>query len=122
MSTEYTMQHPASGRVYCLLGNAARNRQTVTYSDVAEAMGVAAEWPHWGPVWDLADAINTFERAAGRPMLSALIVHQWHDHRPGRGFFRCAIRFGHDVALDDPVGMEVFWQDERDAVYKDWAA
>lgn len=75
-----------------LLVGAARQRETVTYSELAEVLGVEISGPHWAaPIGRLLERVSEDEAAAGRPMLSAIVVAKG-SKLPGGGFFRLGQR------------------------------
>ena len=112
--------HEAFFPVREALIEAARDRRLLTYPDVAAIMSLPGAGYDMGrKVGAMADAINRFERDAGRPMLSALIV-QTQSRRPGEGFYACAIQFGRATGFADDVSKRAFWESERDKVYAEW--
>jgi hypothetical protein len=109
-------------RVRDALIEAARDRRLLTYPDVAIIMGLPRSGYDMGrKVGAMADAINRFERDAGRPMLSALLV-QTQSRRPGDGFYACAIQLGIVTGFADDASKRAFWEDERDKVYAYWTS
>lgn len=112
--------HEAFFPVRDALIEAARDRRLLTYPDVAAIMGLPGAGYDMGrKVGAMADAINRFERDAGRPMLSALIV-QTQSRRPGEGFYACAIQFGRATGFADDASKRAFWESERDKGYAEW--
>ncbi|MCW5712964.1 MAG: hypothetical protein KIT43_00420 [Bauldia sp.] len=59
--------------------------------------------------------ISVEEDAAGRGMLSVLVVHKGGDMRPGNGFFELAQQLGRDAKDRD-----AFWASEMRAVQDAW--
>jgi hypothetical protein len=58
--------------------------------------------------------------AAGKPMLSALVVNQ-DTKIPGPGFFELAVALGKLPAGASDQDKKAFWQKELEAVYSaDW--
>lgn len=103
---------------YSTLINAARQRGTVTYQELAEALG----WPTSGSYmgWltgGMGGAISYNEHRHGRPMLSAILVNV--KGRPSEGFFEFARKLGrlHSADREDE---ERFWEAEKQAVYETW--
>ena len=103
-------------RIAARLRAVARAGQTVTYNDLAAVVG-----------WDMDDpataravagslrAISTAEHAAGRPLLSAVVVGA-KTGRPGKGFFKLAQRLGrYDGAADG-----TFFAQELRRVHAHW--
>lgn len=62
---------------------------------------------------DLIGDVARSEDAAGRGILSVLVVHKHGDKMPGQGFFKLAAELGRDA--DDQVKL---WSDELHLVYR----
>lgn len=97
----------------------ARRSRLVTYSEVAEAVrpysAVRLERP-FSPLHAWLGNVSRFEVAAGRPMLSAIVVTQ-DTGRPGEGFGPFAAEeLGMDVSDES-----TFWIHQRDSVWKLWS-
>jgi hypothetical protein len=104
--------------VYCLLISAARSRDTVTYQQVAQIMGLLPQGHHMGAeTGHLLGEISEDECRHGRPMLSALAVSVLG--MPGEGFFKLATQLGRFDPSSGPT-QRGFWEKERDAVYEAW--
>lgn len=100
----------------------ARDRSTITYSDLcAEAAraGAIRLEPHDAPLAALLGQVNVLEHEAGRPLISALVVHKTGDWQPGVGFWSMARDLGIDPGSDDEVRME-FWVRELENCYTAW--
>ena len=79
------MEHQA---VYERLVQAARASQFVHYGELAKMLGIDMDNPHFGAqVGKVLGRISEDEVAAGRPMISAIVVSK-DDMLPGRGFFK----------------------------------
>lgn len=87
--------------IYGKLREVARNRDTISYEDVGNLVGLQMEDPaHRNELVGLLDQISRHEHRAGRPMLSAVVVHK--DTRiPGQGFFKLARELGRYSGSDD---------------------
>lgn len=104
--------------VYCALINAAKNRGTITYQDVAQIMGLPPSGSHMGrETGFMVGAISRDEHHYGRPMLSAICVNV--KGMPGEGFFVLAKELG-KLQDDSEEGRRRFWEEEKQAVYKTW--
>lgn len=66
----------------------------------------------------MLDKINHEEKAAKRPMLSALVVHAM-EKTPGVGLYECARGLGR-LKSRDRFEELAFWVDEVKAVYSYW--
>lgn len=106
--------------VYCELISAACSRGTLTYSEVADIMGLPPSGNYMGrEVGQMLGEISQNEYHAGRPLLSAVAVSKRRGV-PGRGFFGLAREFG---KLQDNTTEEDerrFWEEEKAAVYAAW--
>ena len=99
-----------------LLAGHAKRRQMIAYSDfVSEIESIRIE-PHDPRLAHFLDVISRQESAAGRGMLTALVVHKRGDFQPGPGFFELAQRLGHDV-----TDIEKFWIQEVKRIFAAWA-
>ena len=88
-------------RMAARLRAVARAGRTVTYNDLAAAVGWDMDDPAAArEVAGILRAISTAEHAAGRPLLSVVVVGA-KAGRPGKGFFKLAQRLGrYDGAAD----------------------
>src|SRR5574337_953330 len=71
------------------LQRVARERTTITYSELCEGMaraGVLRLEPHSSELARMLGQVNLLEHEAGRPFISALVVHKGGDWQPGPGF------------------------------------
>lgn len=79
--------------VYLRLVGAARAGEFVHYAELAKVLGIDIETAHFGVhVGKVLGQISEDEIAAGRPMLSAIVVSR-DTMLPGHGFFR----LGHEL-------------------------
>ncbi|MDQ3743093.1 MAG: hypothetical protein M3444_01800 [Acidobacteriota bacterium] len=106
--------------LYCALINAAQNRSTITYKDVAEIMGLPPTGSHMGAeTGRMLGVISEDEFNNGRPLLSAVAVSSVSGS-PGEGFFGWAKDLGR-LKDDSKEGKKRFWEEEKAAVYETWA-
>ena len=104
---------------YCALINAARNRGTITYKEIAEITGLPTSGSYMArEVGQLLFEISEEERNQGRPMLSALVVSSTNN-APGPGFFGLAQDWG-KFTDNSAEGKRRFWEEEKGAVYAAW--
>lgn len=81
-----------------LIGERARTRGMIPYSELVDGITAIRFEPNARPLFDLLDEISTEEAAAGRGMMTALVVHKTGDRQPGPGFFELAKRLSRDVS------------------------
>lgn len=106
-------------RVLSRLVTAAEERATLTYPELAEALGLTPRGAHLGAqVGRILDLVSEDEVRAGRPMLSAVVVG--YRRGPGPGFYRLARDLGR-LEASDTRGERDFWKTELEAVYETWA-
>jgi hypothetical protein len=93
--------------VYDRLVKAASARATVFYGELADLIGTPEGHPDFGATaGETLGEINRSEVAAGRPMLSAIVVSP-DDHLPRRGFFNLGQELGVTLPDEDEVSFAV---------------
>lgn len=98
---------------------AARRRGTVTYREIAFVTGLPMVGHQMATeVGTLLGEISEDEFREGRPMLSALAVHE-QDGQPGKGFFVLATQLG-QLKDNSEDGKKRFWEKEVAAIYGVW--
>ena len=103
--------------VYAELIQVAQHRGTITYQDIAVIAGLPTQGSYMGSeLGKILGTISQDEHDAGRPMLSAVVVHK--DGTMGDGFFTFARELGLIGPEDDE---EAFLKAEREKVYQTWA-
>ena len=96
----------------------AQRRETIFYADVARLADLHVRST---PFYELLDAISVHEHAAGRPLLTAVVVRTV-DGMSGQGFFKLAARLRlHRGGYHSRANNARYWQRERDRVYAEWA-
>ena len=95
-------------KLYGLLVEMARHRQTIAYSATGKSRAVI------GP---LLDEINRHENLEGRPLISVIVVHKGTT-QPGDMFFGCAIDLNR---FRDGEDRKAFVDAEREWVFRTWA-
>ena len=94
------MEHQA---VYERLVKAARAGEFVHYGELAKMLGIDMDNPHFGAqVGKVLGQISEDEVAAGRPMISAIVVSR-DTMLPGSGFFK----LGQELHRTDPGEDEI---------------
>lgn len=103
--------------LYRALIEVARQRDTITYGEIAPLVGLTmVRPPDRGALGALLDEVDRAELAAGRPLLCAIVVRRDRG-LPGRGFFRNARLLGFDPESADAA----FWRAELERVHDWWA-
>ena len=100
---------------------AAQRCETLAYSELANAInrecGIQSPYRgHDSRLFNLLGEISTEENAAGRGMLTAIVV-RLGEGWPGDGFFNLARRLGRNVPKD-VHGMAEFWCAEVRRVFE----
>src|SRR5689334_18941892 len=80
-----------------LLVSYAKRRQMIPYSDFVHKVEAIELAPHDPRLAHFLGEISSEESAAGRGMLTVLVVHKSGDMQPGPGFFELAQQLGHKV-------------------------
>ncbi len=94
----------------------ARLRGMIPYSDLVAEVKAIKFHPHDTGFHHLLGEISVEESAAGRGMLSVIVVHKHGDMQPGPGFFELAKSLGHKT--NDVLA---FWVSELKAVHGYWS-
>ena len=92
----------------------ARIESDMTYGELTRAIRNISFEPHDHVFHLMLGQISEEEDAAGRGMLTALVVCQ-DDRRPGPGFWRLAARLGRNTK-----DREKFWTEEFQQVVRGW--
>jgi hypothetical protein len=104
--------------VYCRLLHAARKKESVSYEEIGQIMGLEAHLGMAREIGQLLGEINEDEHNNGRPMLSAVAVEPT-TRMPGEGFFQFAKELNRFAGETDEDKRE-FWRDEIQRVYEIW--
>ena len=92
----------------------AREGRTIPYAEVASEIG----WAPNGIGRPLLGQIAEEESAAGRSLLTAVVVRSGRRGLPGDGFFTLAQSLGHCLGARSP---EDCWRDELEKTYAYWS-
>ncbi len=96
------------------IGARAKNESTITYSDLAKQIHSITFGPSDYAFHYLLFEVSKDEDAAGRGLLSALVVRK-EDGMPGQGFFDVARELGRDVK-----DQTRFWTEELKLIFAKW--
>ncbi|PTE11771.1 hypothetical protein [Mesorhizobium helmanticense] len=92
----------------------ARTGNPITYSDLVAQIKAVRMEPHDTRLAHFLGEISTEEHEAGRPLITALVVHK-HDLQPGKGFLELAMSLG--FSFVDEVQ---FWSDQILLLQRQW--
>jgi hypothetical protein len=81
-----------------ILADRARLRGMIPYSDLAAKLKSIRLEAHDQRLFHLLGEVSSEEDAAGRGMLSVVVVHKSGDMQPGPGFFELAKQLGRDTS------------------------
>jgi hypothetical protein len=97
-----------------ILIECAKNRQTITYSELSNQI-TAAHIPHHGfKMVGLLDEISSDEFAQGRAPLATLVVRK-SDGLPGGGYFKKS--FPNNAPMEN---LRNYWELEFESTCRDW--
>lgn len=106
----------AKNEAKTLLADCARRRQMIPYSSFVKKIQSITLEAHDPRLPHFLGEVTSEESAAGRGMLTALVVHKVGDLQPGPGFFELARQLGHQF-----TDIEKFWIQEVKRVFEVWA-
>ncbi len=98
-----------------ILISVAEQRALITYSELCARIQGESFEPHDLRMWEVIGDISRDEEAAGRGLLSVLVVHKHGDLEAGRGFTSLADYFGRDVSdrtrcfVDEVKRVHYYW-------------
>ena len=105
--------------VYCELIQAARTRTYLSYSEIAQIMGLPPSGNYMAKeIGAMLGEISGDEVSQGRPMLSVLAKSK-NLPRPGKGFFVLAKQMGIYKGEGEEEEKR-FWEETCEAVYSTW--
>lgn len=107
----------AKAEACAILMECARRRGMITYSDLVAQIQSVKMKPHDSRLAHFLGEISAEEDAAGRGMLTVLVVHKTGDMEPGPGFYELAQYLERDVS--DP---QKCWIDELHRVHREWSS
>jgi hypothetical protein len=98
-----------------LLVVVAKQQARISYSDLCSRVKSISIEPNSTILAYLLDSISKEEDAAGRGMLSVVVVHKDGDMQPGVGFYKLGKHLGKNTS--DKV---LFWLNEFNKVHSYW--
>jgi hypothetical protein len=105
----------AKAEARAIMVDRARLRGMISYSDLVASIGTLRMEPHDPRLFHLLGQISSEEDAAGRGMLTVIVVHKNGDMQPGPGFFELAEHLGRDT-----TDILKCWVDELHRVHAVW--
>lgn len=94
----------------------AKIQRTIPYSTLAAMIQTIHIEPDSYGFFEMLGEVSRAENAAGRGMLTVLVVHKDGDMQPGPGFYKLAKELGRDT-----TDLVKCWIDELKAVYAKWS-
>jgi hypothetical protein len=94
----------------------ARLRGMIPYSDLVSRIETIRMQPDSSALGHMLGEISQAEDAAGRGMLSVIVVHKVGDMQPGPGFFQLAKKLGRDTS-----DILTCWVEELKRVHRYWS-
>lgn len=104
----------AKSEALTVLKQRAKRGDPITYSDLVKKITVLRMEPHDTRLAQFLGEISTEEHGAGRPLITALVVHK-HDLQPGKGFFELSRSLGYSF-----VDEIEFWSDQIERLCRQW--
>ena len=98
-----------------ILVECARLRDMIPYSDLVSRIETISMEPDSFALAHMLGEISEEEDAAGRGMLSVIVVHKVGDMQPGPGFFQLAKKLGRDTS-----DKTTCWVEELRRVHGHW--
>jgi hypothetical protein len=81
-----------------LLTRVAARRGMITYSELSNGIQSLRIEPFGLPMSEMLGEIAEDEDAAGRGLLTVIVVHKFGDMEPGKGFYDLAAKLGRDTS------------------------
>lgn len=108
--------------IYNRLIELARAGRLTAYSEIAPLAGLSMEIAEDRKrISQLLEEIAMHEFNAGRPMLTAIVVHLGGDNNPGEGFFAIATQIGRFSGSRQQIPRLEFWSRQVQEVYNYWS-
>ena len=105
----------AKGQARAAITSRATAGRTINYTELVSQITAVRFRPNDVRLDHLLGEIASEEDAAGRGMLTVVVVHKSGDKRPGPGFFELAEHLGRDTSDHDAL-----WFSELRRVYAVW--
>lgn len=99
-----------------ILTDRARLRGMIPYSELVGRIETIRMEPDSHALAHMLGEVSEEEDAAGRGMLSVIVVHKVGDMQPGPGFFQLAKKLGRDTS-----DILTCWIEELKRVHRHWS-
>ena len=106
----------AKNEARSILIERAKTRSMITYSELVRQIHSAKMEAHDSRLDHFLAELSLEEDAAGKGMLTVLVVHKYGDLEPGRGFYKLARSLGRDTS-----DLQKCWVDELHRVHREWS-
>lgn len=106
----------AKGEIKDVLAARARVPGMIPYSELVSKLTTVRLQPNSPALAALLGEVSMEEDAAGRGMLSVIVVHKHGDMQPGSGFFELASKLGRDTS-----DIMRCWVNELHVVHRYWS-
>ena len=110
-----TQWESAKAEALAIMIERAKVRGMIAYSDLASRIHAFTMQAHDPRLFHLLGEVSSEEDAAGRGMLTVIVVHKVGDMQPGPGFFELAKSLGRDT-----TDILKCWVDELHLVHAVW--
>ncbi len=92
-----------------------RKNRFITYKELMHEMG----GPGRAHIAEVLDEVSCAEHAAGRPLITALVIHKGIDSRPGYGFWYISV-LPNSIKNASEYDKIAFWQKECEKLWSYW--
>lgn len=110
-------------QLYDRLTVIAKSEDIVTYGQIAPVVGLSMDVDaDRAKMSAYLEEIVRNEHAAGRPLLTSIVVHAGGDNNPGEGFFQIATELKYFSGSRDQFKRLQFWVDAVKKTHRYWSA
>jgi hypothetical protein len=99
-----------------VLSERAKIRGIIGYAELISEVPAIQFERHSAPFTAMLQEVAALEDAAGRGMITAVVIHKYRDKLPGPEFYELAERLGRDTS-----DRARCWSDEVERVYAAWS-
>jgi hypothetical protein len=106
----------ARGETRRVLIERAKSRGIIGYAELIANVKTIQLERHSPALSAMLGEVASLEDAAGRGMLTAVVIHKYRDQLPGPEFYQLAQQLGRDTS-----DRRKCWSDEAERVYAQWS-